>query len=170
MLDVGDTLPIVTVLDDRGRSRSTREFLGKYLVLYFYPKDDTPGCTSEAHQFRDAGEEFTRAGAEIVGVSRDTVVSHQRFKEKFALPFTLLADVSSELCDAFGVIVEKNMYGKKSMGIARATFLIDPKGKIAHAWPKVKVEGHAREVFTALTGKELSADSNSSACAVPGKN
>ena len=119
-------------------------------MLYFYPKDDTPGCTSEASQFRDLYPKFQRKGARIVGVSRDTPASHQKFKEKFGIPFALLADTDSKLCDAFGVIVEKNMYGKKSKGVARATFLIDGKGVIVKVWPKVKVDDHADEVLASL--------------------
>ncbi len=124
--------------------------LGKHLVLYFYPKDDTPGCTNEATQFRDLYEEFEKKGAAIVGVSRDSVASHVKFKTKYEIPFTLLADVDSELCNAFGVIVEKNMYGKKSMGVQSSTFLFDEKGKLVHVWPKVSVNGHAEDVLSKL--------------------
>ena len=124
--------------------------LGKTLVLYFYPKDDTPGCTSEAGQFTEHLKAFRKKGAEIVGVSRDGVASHQKFKEKYGIPYRLLADTEQELCDAFGVIVEKNMYGKKSLGVQRSTFLIDPKGKIVKVWPKVKVDGHAEDVLAAI--------------------
>ncbi|HEY5342020.1 MAG TPA: peroxiredoxin [Candidatus Aquilonibacter sp.] len=150
MLAVGDTLPNVTLSDDEGNVVKTHDLLGGTLVLYFYPKDDTPGCTSEASQFRDLYPRFQRKGARIVGVSRDNAASHQKFKTKYSIPFTLLADTESKLCDAFGVIVEKNMYGKKSMGIARATFLIDAKGTIIHVWPKVKVDDHADDVLVAL--------------------
>ncbi len=150
MLREGDKLPAITLLDERGEQVTTTGLLGGPLVLYFYPKDDTPGCTSEASQFRDVYQQFVKRGARIVGVSRDSVESHQRFIKKYSIPFTLLADTESKLCDAFGVIVEKNMYGKKSMGIARATFLIDGSGTILRVWPKVNVDEHAEEVLASL--------------------
>lgn len=150
MLSEGDRLPDVRLLDDVGKSVATSDLLGGPLVLYFYPKDDTPGCTSEASQFRDLYKQFLKKEARIVGVSRDTPESHRKFKEKFSIPFTLLADTESKLCDAFGVIVEKTMYGKKRMGIARSTFLIDGEGTIVKVWPKVNVDEHADEVLAAL--------------------
>lgn len=150
MLGEGDRLPTVTVLDDEGNAVSTADLVGDPLVLYFYPKDDTPGCTSEASQFRDVYKQFVRKKARIVGVSRDTPESHRKFKAKYSIPFTLLADTESKLCDAFGVIVEKTMYGKKRKGIARATFLIDRTGKIVKAWPKVNVDEHAEDVLESL--------------------
>jgi len=150
MLEIGDKLPTVSLDDDTGETLSTKALLGSWLVLYFYPKDDTPGCTSETQQFRDLYPKFRKKGADVIGVSRDSVASHQKFKAKYDVPFRLLADVDSELCNAFGVIVEKNMYGKKSLGIQRSTFLIDPKGKIAHVWPKVSVNGHAEDVLSKL--------------------
>ena len=150
MLGEGDRLPAVTLLDDRGAQLTTTDLLGGPLILYFYPKDDTPGCTSEASQFRDLYPQFQAKKARIVGVSRDSAESHRRFKEKFSIPFELLADTESKLCDAFGVIVEKNMYGKKSKGIARSTFLIDGSGKIVKVWPRVNVDEHADEVLASL--------------------
>jgi peroxiredoxin Q/BCP len=150
MLREGDKLPAITVLDERGEPVTTTGLLGGPLVLYFYPKDDTPGCTSEASQFRDIYQQFVKRGARVVGVSRDSVESHQRFIKKYSIPFTLLADTESKLCDALGVIVEKNMYGKKSMGVARATFLIDGAGTIVRVWPKVNVDEHAEEVLASL--------------------
>lgn len=150
MLSEGDKLPKFTVTDDEGNSISTSDLLGETLVLYFYPKDDTPGCTNEASQFRDLHAKFAKKKARIVGVSRDSAASHQKFKTKYSIPFTLLADTDSKVCDAFGVIVEKNMYGKKSMGVQRSTFLIDKGGKIVRVWPKVKVDGHADEVLESL--------------------
>ena len=150
MLGEGDRLPAVTLLDDRGAELTTTDLLGGPLILYFYPKDDTPGCTSEASQFRDLYPQFQAKQARIVGVSRDSAESHRRFKEKFSIPFELLADTESKLCDAFGVIVEKNMYGKKSKGIARSTFLIDGDGTIVKVWPKVNVDEHADEVLASL--------------------
>jgi peroxiredoxin Q/BCP len=151
MLEAGAKLPSFKLADDTGTARSAKDFAGKSIVLYFYPKDDTPGCTNEATQFRDMYDDFAAKNAEIVGVSRDSVASHQKFKAKYDLQFPLLADVESALCNAMGVIVEKNMYGKKSMGIQRSTFLIDPKGKIVHVWPKVSVNGHAEDVLAKLS-------------------
>jgi thioredoxin-dependent peroxiredoxin len=138
MLGEGDRLPEVTLLDDEGGSVTTTALLGNGpLVLYFYPKDDTPGCTSEASQFRDEHERFKKKNARIVGVSRDSVESHQRFKKKYSIPFTLLADTESKLYKALGVN-------------ARSTFLIDGKGRILKVWPKVNVNEHAEEVLASL--------------------
>lgn len=151
MLQAGAKMPSVQVSDDRGRARSTKDLLGQPLVLYFYPKDDTPGCTSEASQFRDIYKQFQKKNARVVGVSRDSVESHQKFKKKYSIPFALLADTESKLCDAFGVIVEKTMYGKKRLGIQRSTFSIDEKGKIVNVWPRVSVDEHAEEVLSSLS-------------------
>jgi thioredoxin-dependent peroxiredoxin len=137
MLGEGDRLPAITLLDDQGNPIDTGDLLGGPLVLYFYPKDDTPGCTSEASQFRDLYAQFQKKNARIVGVSRDSVESHQRFKKKYSIPFALLADVDSQLYDALGVK-------------ARSTFLIDGSGRIERVWPKVNVEEHAEEVLAAL--------------------
>jgi peroxiredoxin Q/BCP len=150
MLQVGDRLPKLDVVDDTGRHLSTTELAAGTLVLYFYPKDDTPGCTNEAGQFRDAFDEFERHGATIVGVSRDSVASHQRFKNKYRIPYPLIADTDSRLCDAFGVIVEKTMYGIKRMGLARSTFVIDAGGSIVKVWPNVKVADHVQAVLASL--------------------
>ena len=151
MLSEGDKIPKLTVVDDTGAKTKLTGLADDYLVLYFYPKDDTPGCTDEGMQFRDAAKAFGKKKARIVGVSRDSVASHQKFKAKYGLPFTLLADADQALCDAFGVIGEKNMYGKKVMGVIRSTFLIDAKGTILKVWPKVKVDGHAAEVLASIT-------------------
>ncbi|MBV8602004.1 MAG: peroxiredoxin [Candidatus Eremiobacteraeota bacterium] len=148
MLEVGSTLPKITVRDDAGKEVSTQEFLGAQLVLYFYPKNDTWGCTKEATQFRDAYEAFRKKDTELIGVSRDSIESHRLFKEKYMLPFRLLADVESRLCDAFGVIVDENVYGKNA--IQRSTFLFDPGGNLIRVWPKVTVLGHADEVLKEL--------------------
>jgi peroxiredoxin Q/BCP len=127
------------------------QYKGKQnVVLYFYPRDDTPGCTTEACGFRDQLGSFASAETVVLGVSADTVESHQKFAQKFSLTFPLLADVEHVVAEKYGVWVEKNMYGKKSMGIQRATFLIDKSGKIAAVWPKVKVEGHVEEVAQKL--------------------
>ncbi len=133
-----------------GRYRLS-QFKGKQnVVLYFYPRDDTPGCTTEACGFRDQIGTFQSLETVVLGVSTDSVSSHQKFADKFSLSFPLLADENHEVAEKYGVWVEKNMYGKKSMGIQRATFLIDKSGKIAAVWPKVKVEGHVAEVAAEL--------------------
>ncbi|MBU3693276.1 MAG: peroxiredoxin [Rhodocyclaceae bacterium] len=123
---------------------------GRWLVLYFYPKDDTPGCTTESAAFRDAHADFVTAACDIVGVSRDSLASHRRFKDKLGLPFELLSDSDEALCSLFEVIKLKNMYGKQVRGIERSTFLVDPGGVLRHAWRGVKVPGHVDEVLTTL--------------------
>ena len=148
MLEPGATLPIITLRDDSGAEVSTEDLLGRRLVLYFYPKNDTWGCTKEATQFRDVYEGFRRKDTELVGVSRDSVESHRLFKEKYMLPFRLLSDMESKLCDAFGVIVEENVYGKNQ--VQRSTFLFNADGNLARVWPKVTVLGHADEVLASL--------------------
>ena len=127
-------------------------YKGKHLVLYFYPKDDTPGCTNEAKDFSALAPDFAAVGAEILGVSRDTLAKHGKFTEKHDLKIPLGADEDGSVCEAFGVWVEKNMYGRTYMGIARSTFLIEPDGKIKRIWPKVRVKGHAEEVLASLKG------------------
>jgi peroxiredoxin Q/BCP len=149
MLQAGAKLPDLTVTDDAGNS-VTLSALGKPAVIYFYPRADTPGCTNESMQFRDSYADFTKRGFAVIGVSRDSVAAQAKFKAKYELPFALLADTDSKVCDAFGVIVEKNMYGKKSLGIQRSTFLTDAAGTIIKVWPKVAVEGHAQEVLKSL--------------------
>ncbi len=126
------------------------DFEGRKLVLYFYPKDDTPGCTTEGQGFRDHYEDFREAGAEIVGVSRDSVAKHEKFKAKYDFPFELISDADEELCNIFNVMREKNMYGRKVMGVERSTFLIDEKGVLREEWRKVKVPGHVEEVLEAV--------------------
>jgi peroxiredoxin Q/BCP len=150
MLQAGDTLPKLDVVVDDGRTISTADLAQDSLVLYFYPKDDTPGCTNEAVQFSASYDEFRKRGATVVGVSRDSVASHTKFKKKYDIPYALIADTGSQLCDAFGVIVEKTMYGIKRMGLARSTFLIDKSGSIVKVWPNVRVDGHAQTVLAAL--------------------
>lgn len=120
---------------------------GKKVVIYFYPKDNTPGCTTESNDFSDNYKKFQKAGAEIYGVSRDSIKSHENFKEKFNFPFELISDPEEELCSIFDVIKEKNMYGKKYMGVERSTFVIDEKGKLIKEWRRVKVPGHVEEVL-----------------------
>lgn len=124
------------------------EHLGKILVLYFYPKDSTPGCTSQGLQFRDTYTEFQATGTEIFGISRDGLKSHENFKAKFSFPFELLSDQEEIACALFDVIRQKNMYGKQVRGIERSTFVIDRDGKLLREWRKVRVDGHAREVLT----------------------
>ncbi|VVC83266.1 peroxiredoxin [Sideroxydans sp. CL21] len=120
----------------------------KSLVIYFYPKDNTPGCTSEAQQFRDLYAEFNKAGCEIVGISRDSIKSHENFKAKFTLPFALLSDENEAVCNLFGVMKQKMMYGKQVRGIERSTFVLDKKGNIIKEWRGLKADGHAQEVLT----------------------
>ena len=146
-LNPGDKAPDFSMPTDGGGSVSLKDLKGKKVVLYFYPKDDTPGCTKEACGFRDALPDFTGADAEIIGVSKDSVAKHDKFKAKHELPFTLASDEDGSVCEAYGTWVEKSMYGRKYMGIDRATFLIDRDGKIAQVWRKVKVPGHVEEVL-----------------------
>lgn len=120
---------------------------GKLLVIYFYPKDDTPGCTTESQQFRDLYTDFKKADCEIVGISRDSIASHEKFKTKFSLPFALLADSDETVCEQFGVMKLKNMYGKQVRGIERSTFVLDRNGILRGEWRGVKVDGHAQEVL-----------------------
>lgn len=149
-LDVGTQAPDFTLPTDGNGSVTLSALKGKPVVLYFYPKDDTSGCTAEACQFRDMQPDFSGADAVIIGLSKDSVASHDKFKKKYELPFTLASDTEGAACEAYGVWVEKSMYGKKYMGIERATFLIDRDGKIAKVWRKVKVPGHGAEVLKAL--------------------
>jgi thioredoxin-dependent peroxiredoxin len=138
------------MLADDGRKVSLKDFRGKKVVLYFYPKDDTTGCTAEACSFRDNLARVTTKGAVVLGVSRDDNASHRKFKDKYDLNFPLLSDDSGKVTETYGVWQTKSMYGREYKGIVRTTFLIDEKGKIAKIWPKVKVEGHADEVLAAL--------------------
>ena len=148
-LEAGDSAPDFDLPTDGAGRASLAGLKGKKVVLYFYPKDDTSGCTSEAKAFTEAAEGFAKAGATVIGVSKDSVLSHEKFKAKYDLNFPLGADVDGKTVEAYGVWVEKSMYGRKYMGIERATFLIDPQGKIARVWRKVKVPGHAAEVLAA---------------------
>lgn len=150
MLDTGDKAPNFNLPVNGGGNLALKDLKGKTVVMYFYPKDMTPGCTTEAQDFRDRAKDFEKAGAVIVGVSKDSVKRHDNFVEKQSLPFQLISDENGSLCEDFGVWVEKNMYGRKYMGIQRATFVIDAKGVIRHVWPKVKVKGHADEVLDAV--------------------
>lgn len=131
-----------------GKTIKLSDFLGQYVVVYFYPKDSTPGCTTQGIQFRDAYADFQQANTEIVGISRDTAKSHENFKAKFSFPFELLADTEEVACGIFGVIKMKNMYGKQVRGIERSTFIINPQGELIREWRGVKVDGHAHEVLS----------------------
>jgi thioredoxin-dependent peroxiredoxin len=149
-LKEGDTAPDFTATTNAGEQLSLRDLKGKAVVLYFYPKDDTPGCTKQACGLRDSYEEFRKAGAVVLGVSPDPVKSHVKFIKKFELPFTLLADEDKAIANAYGVWGEKSFMGRKYMGNHRVTFLIDASGRIAKIWPAVKPETHADEVLAAL--------------------
>ena len=150
MPDISQPAPDFTMPVTGGGETSLSDLLGKIVVLYFYPRDDTPGCTKEAIEFSQDLASFRQAGAEVFGISRDTVAKHDRFAAKHALTVPLLADVDGSVTEAYGVWVEKNMYGKKARGIERATFLIDAQGNIARIWRKVKVAGHVQEVLDAV--------------------
>lgn len=149
-LKIGDNAPSFSLLDDSGSKVSLSALKGKKLVLYFYPKDDTSGCTKEACSFRDSIKVFEKNNTVVIGVSKDNIASHQKFKKKYDLPFTLLSDESTEMLSQYGVWKEKSMYGKKYMGIERTTFIIDEKGKIMEIFNKVKVDGHTEEVLAKL--------------------
>ena len=146
----GKRAPAFTLKSSSGDSVNLSKLKGQAVVVYFYPKDDTPGCTVEAKEFRDAAAKFKKAGAVVFGVSPDDVESHCKFIDKYDLNFQLLADKDHKIAEKYGIWVEKNMYGKKYWGVQRATFLIDTDGKIAKVWPKVKPQGHAAEVLAAV--------------------
>lgn len=149
-LTEGMAAPDFTLPDETGNDRSLSEFRGQWVVLYFYPKDDTPGCTKEACTIAEAYSDFTDNGAIVLGVSKDSPESHQKFKTKYNLPFTLLADETTEMIDAYGAWQERSMYGKKFMGTVRMSYLIDPDGKIARVYPKVTPTEHAGELLQDL--------------------
>ena len=143
MIKVGNKAPIFTLPDQDGKIHTLSDYLGKKVLLYFYPKDDTPGCTTEACNFRDGYEEFNKMGLVILGVSADSVKSHKKFAEKFKLPFPLLSDEDKTACEAYGVWQKKKFMGREYMGIARNSFLIDEGGKIAKVYEEVKAKEHA---------------------------
>ncbi len=147
MLNVGDKAPDFKAATDGGETISLKALMGKKVVLYFYPKDNTPGCTTEACDFRDSYAKFNSANAVVLGVSPDSAKSHDKFKAKFDLPFPLLSDEDHSIAEAYGVWQEKSMYGRKYMGVVRSTFIIDENGKIAQIYAKVKVKGHAADVL-----------------------
>jgi thioredoxin-dependent peroxiredoxin len=150
-LNVGDAAPPFSLPATGGRTISLDSLAGKQVVLYFYPKDDTSGCTLEAQAFNALRNRFEEAGAVVIGVSPDGVKSHEKFQAKYDLGFPLIADEEKSMLQAYGVWVEKSMYGRKYMGVERTTVLIDANGRIARIWPKVKVPGHAEEVLEAVT-------------------
>jgi peroxiredoxin Q/BCP len=147
---VGRKIPDFSLPATGGRSIGLSDYKGSKLVLYFYPKDNTPGCTTEGQDFRDRIGDFARHGTAVLGVSRDSVKSHENFKAKQAFPFELLSDTDETVCRLFDVIREKNMYGRKVMGVERSTFLIDERGVLRREWRKVRVKGHVGEVLEAL--------------------
>lgn len=150
MLKAGDKAPDFKLLSDNGKEVSLKKLKGHKVVLYFYPKDNTSGCTKEACDFKDSIKVFEKKETVVIGVSRDSVDSHKKFKSKFDLPFTLLSDESATMLEEYGVWKEKSMYGRKYMGIERTTFLIDEKGKIKEIWNNVKVPGHITDILTKI--------------------
>jgi len=149
-VEIGDKAPSFTLPTDGGGKVSLKDFKGKPVVLYFYPKDDTSGCTAEACAFRDQLPDFSKLKTAVIGVSRDSAASHDKFKTKYQLPFPLASDEDGKVCEAYGVWAEKSMYGRKYMGIERSTFLIDRNGILYGVWRKVKVPGHAQAVLDSV--------------------
>lgn len=150
MLKVGDKAPFFTGIDDQGKKVELKNFRGKKVILYFYPKDNTPGCTQESCDFRDVISRIKKKDTVVLGLSPDSVASHQKFKVKFSLPFPLISDEDHKIAMAYGTWQEKSMYGKKYMGIVRSTFVIDGNGLIVQVYEKVKVKGHVDAVLNAL--------------------
>jgi len=151
-MDVNDKAPEFTLPDQNGEPVSLKDLRGKTVVLYFYPRADTPGCTIEACEFRDSYKKIQKTGVVLLGISPDTPKAQKKFEEKFDLPFTLLGDADKKVANAYGVMKEKNMYGRKVIGVARTTFVIGPDGKIKHVFNKVKPEGNADEVLELVKG------------------
>ncbi|MFG0263194.1 MAG: thioredoxin-dependent thiol peroxidase [Novipirellula sp. JB048] len=149
-IEPGNKAPAFTLKDEAGNKVKLADLKGKIVVLYFYPRDDTPGCTKQACNFRDQYETLTQLGVELLGVSPDNGESHQRFREKYSLPFPLLVDEDHAIAEKYGAWREKNLYGKKSMGIQRSTYLIDAEGKVAKVWKRVRVDGHDEQVIDAV--------------------
>jgi peroxiredoxin Q/BCP len=150
LIDPGHPAPAFLLPDQSGKTHQLKDYRGRWVVLYFYPRDNTPGCTKQACQFRDANTPLERAGAVVLGVSPDDQTSHAKFRGKYDLPFDLLADAERQVCQAYGVWQEKTLYGRKHMGVVRTTYLIDPKGNVAHRWDKVKVAQHDEHVLEQL--------------------
>jgi peroxiredoxin Q/BCP len=147
---VGDPAPEIALPDENGTIHRLADQRGRWTVVYFYPEDDTPGCTTEACQFRDLHDDIRDAGAQVWGISPDGATSHRRFREKFAIPFTLLSDEDHAVATAYGAWALKTNYGREYMGIVRSSFLVDPDGRVARVWPRVKADGHAADVLAAL--------------------
>ena len=150
MLAIDSKAPEFSLLDQDGETRTLSEFAGKWAVIYFYPKDDTPGCTKEACAIADVYNDFTKLGVTVLGVSKDSPKSHKKFAEKYNLPFILLSDESTEMIQAYGAWAEKSMYGKKYLGTERITYLVNPEGKIAKVYPKVDPASHALSILSDL--------------------
>ena len=153
MLNIGEKAPQFTLQDKDGNAVSLSDFAGKKVVLYFYPKDNTPGCTRQACAFAGLYQGFVEKGVEVIGISRDSVASHQKFADKFSLPFVLLSDPERKAIEAYGVWQEKKLYGKVSMGVVRATYIIDEQGNIEKVMPKVKPDTNAAEILAYLNGE-----------------
>lgn len=147
MLNIGTLAPDFTLLDQDGISQSLKTYRGKYVLLYFYPKDDTPGCTKEACTIADVYNDFSKLNVVVLGVSKDTPSSHKKFAEKYSLPFTLLSDTDAAVIETYGAWQEKTMFGKTALGISRISYLIDPEGKIVKVYPKVDPASHALEIL-----------------------
>lgn len=154
MSQVGKAAPLFTLAANNNQTISLADYRGKYVVLYFYPKDMTPGCTTEACDFRDYHGDFAKLGTVVLGISADDVKSHDKFIAKHELPFPLLADTDHQVAEAYGVWVLKKMYGREFMGIERSTFVIDPEGSIAKVWSKVKVKDHVQDVLAFIREKQ----------------
>jgi len=150
MPEAGDPAPPLSLPDEAGKTHDLADQRGRWTIVYFYPEDDTSGCTTEACQFRDLDEDIRDTGADVWGISPDGAASHKRFREKYDLPFTLLSDEDHAVAERYGAWTLKHNYGREYMGIQRSSFLVDPEGVIARAWPKVKADGHAAEVLGAL--------------------
>jgi len=150
MLKVGDKAPDFKLLSENGKEFTLKKLKGHKIVLYFYPKDDTSGCTKEACDFKNSIKVFEKKETVVIGVSKDSIESHKKFKTKYELPFTLLSDESAKMIEEYGVWKEKSLYGRKYMGIERTTFLIDEKGKITEIWDNVKVPGHIKDILTKI--------------------
>jgi peroxiredoxin Q/BCP len=154
MISINKKAPAFSLADQNGKMHSLEEYAGGWVLIYFYPKDDTPGCTKEACGLRDVHKDYKDAGIQVLGVSKDSVTSHKKFEEKYGLPFTLLSDESTKTIEEYGAWAEKSMFGKKYMGTLRISYLIDPKGIVVRAYEKVKPANHAAEVLHDV--KELS--------------
>lgn len=174
LIDPGTKAPDFEAVDQHGKTHRLRDYAGRVVVLYFYPEDDTPGCTDEACQFRDALPKFESGGAVVLGVSPDSADSHKAFAAKFNLPFTLLADTQRNragaptICDAYGVWGEKNLYGHKSIGVKRATYIIDGDGIVRKRWGRVSIKGHAAEVLEAVRSLSMGGSEAKPARSKPG--